>query len=177
MNIETILSKISGGKNLDSGAVSTGGSKPVIDDLVRGALGGLTRHESIYLFWTYLDDQSQKLAMKSMLNLVASKQGTDVKPEIQLRVVNLVLRGIQGATLQPCKTCSATGLHKGAVCETCGGLGKVSISKRAIARELNIPWATFYKNKNILNLYSLLMQFCSTLDQNCKNHIYKELAS
>ena len=180
MSLENFLSRMSGGKQLDLSAANynkgSGLKKPNIDEY-QGALAGLGRRETIYLFWAFMPNEGP-LRMRVMLNAHLMKwlksNNQVIEHNNRAAIVRLVMQGVKGSAFQPCKKCETTGKalidNEYKVCPTCGGLGKKSISQREVARLLDIPWSTYYMKKIYGQAYSELMSFCAILEGTCFKH-------
>lgn len=179
MSLESYLSRMSGGKQMDlSGAsFNKGGAKACTIDEIQGAAAGLGRKETTYLFWAFMPNE-EGMQIRVMLNAHLmnwlNKNEKQIPHDTRAKIVRLVMDGVKGSAFQPCKKCETTGKalidNRYVTCPHCEGLGKVAISKRKIAKALNMAWSTFYKAKVYDECYSELMSFCAILEGACFKH-------
>ncbi len=175
--LETLLSKVSCGKQLQ--VITSFGGQACDGSHILGALSGLGQHEINYLFWAYLQEGSA-LKMKSTLMLSATnflkENNAIVTPKQQMAIVKLVVTGLQSTFTKHCAACGGTGENvKLGLCQLCLGTGRVNISQRQIAKQLQMPWSSYYKNKALRSLLEHLLKFCAILEGNITRHVYKRL--
>ncbi len=171
--LESLLSKISGGKQLEV-ITSFTGSVAACDN-VASALSGLTRHEMNYLFWAF-SLGGKAFHVRDMLTSEATKfiksDELNVSDVQKADVVQLVTKGLRSTFTKYCRACGGTGNNDRAdVCKICFGSGRVDISQRKIAKELQIAWSSYYRNKSIKKLIDHLFAFCAQTEGNITKHI------